>query len=327
MANQSVPLGHDIAAMNAAGWRVVQAAARSAEQLAATNQPGVFALGVDGELRTVPAGDARALIAWRPGAGWEAVLPEDDPRRAFIDLYLPICSATAARPVTVGHLGESLDGFIATHAGESQWVTGVQNVLHMHRLRALGDAVVVGAGTIAADDPQLTTRLVPGSNPLRVVIDPGRRLGAGHRVFTDDAAETLYVCARSLTRADECYVGRAMIVGVEERGDGIDAADVMRLLRARGCTRVFVEGGGVTVSMFLEAKLLDRLHLAIAPLFIGDGRPAIRFAPRLALDDCPRPRYRVFRMGGDVLFDCDFSSRGEPAGEQSDALSAVTRVI
>ena len=235
--------------MNDAGWNVVQAAARAAERTGDANEPAVFALGADGELRAVPAGDGDALVAWRPGAGWEAVLPADDPRRAFIDLYLPICSATAARPVTVGHLGESLDGFIATHAGESQWVTGEQNMLHMHRLRALCDAVVVGAGTIAADDPQLTTRLVPGSNPLRVVLDPGRRLGADHRVFTDDAAETLYVCARALTRAGERYIGRALIVGVEERGDGIHAAEVKRQLRARGCTRLFVEGGGVTVSI------------------------------------------------------------------------------
>ena len=314
--------------MNDAGWSVVQAAARAAERIADANEPAVFALGDDGGLRVVPAGDADALVAWRPGAGWEAVLPADDPRRAFIDLYLPICSATAARPVTVGHLGESLDGFIATHAGESQWVTGKQNMLHMHRLRALCDAVVVGAGTIAADDPQLTTRLVPGPNPLRVVLDPGRRLGADHRVFTDDAAETLYVCAQSLTRAGERYVGRALIVGVEARGDGIDAAEVMRLLRARGCIRVFVEGGGVTVSMFLEAKLLDRLHMAIAPLFIGDGRPAIRIPPRVALGDCARPRYRVFRMGGDVLFDCDFSvARNDVNDVPSPSPSAVTRVI
>src|SRR6478736_7065333 len=110
--------------------------------------------------------DPDAIISWRPDVGWENRLPPDDPRSAFLDLYLPICSATAARPVTVGHLGESLDGFIATHAGESQWVTGEQNMMHMHRLRALCHAVVVGAGTIAADDPQLTTRLVSGPSPL-----------------------------------------------------------------------------------------------------------------------------------------------------------------
>src|SRR5688572_12620045 len=124
MPNPSVPLRNGVAAINDAGWSVVQAAARAAERMAERNEPAVFALGVDGQLRAVPAGDADALIAWRPGAGWDAVLPADEPLRAFLDLYLPICSATAARPVTVGHLGESLDGFIATHAGESQWVTG-----------------------------------------------------------------------------------------------------------------------------------------------------------------------------------------------------------
>jgi riboflavin biosynthesis pyrimidine reductase len=79
--------------------------------------------------------------------------------------------------------------------------------------------------------------------------------------------------------------------------------------------------------MFLEANLLDRLHVAIAPLFIGDGRPAIRIPPRVALGDCPRPQYRVFRMGGDVLFDCDFRSGGQPNAEALDEQSAVTRII
>jgi riboflavin-specific deaminase-like protein len=313
--------------MGDACWSIIQAAARLAERLAATNEPAAFAADRTGELRRVAPEDPSALIAWRPQNGWEALLPPGDARRAFIDLYLPICSATAAKPITIGHLGESLDGFIATRAGESRWVTGGQNMIHMHRLRALCDAVVVGAGTIAADDPQLTTRLVPGPNPVRVVLDPGRRLGADRRVFNDETAETLYVCARSLTRAGECFVGRARIVGIDERGDGIEAGDVIRLLRGRGCTRVFIEGGGVTVSMFLEASLLDRLHLAIAPVFIGDGRPAIRLASRLALDDCPRPRYRVFRMGGDVLFDCDLSSCGEGVADDSDARTIVTRVL
>src|SRR6266496_2786576 len=86
----------------------------------------------------------------------------DDPGRDFFDLYLPIAAATLVNPMTVGHLGQSLDGFIATHAGESRWVTGHENMRHMHRLRALCDAVVVGAGTVAVDDPLLTTRLVEG---------------------------------------------------------------------------------------------------------------------------------------------------------------------
>jgi riboflavin-specific deaminase-like protein len=308
-------------------WNIVLAAARSVERLAQANQPAAFALGDDGQLRLVPTGDRHALIVWCPDTGWKSVLPGDDPRHALIDLYLPICSATAARPITVGHLGQSLDGFIATHAGESRFVTGRENILHLHRLRALCDAVVVGAGTVAADDPQLTTRLVSGPTPLRVVLDPARRLDDSHRVFSDEKAETLYVCARSLVGVDERTFGRAVVVGVEDAAGGIDVAELLLLLRTRGCTRVFVEGGGVTVSMFLEANLLDRLHMAIAPLIIGDGRPAIRLSPPAALSDCHRPRYRVFRMGTDVLFDCDLRSSGTQADDAGEGRPPISRVI
>lgn len=309
-------------------WSAVLAAARGAERMAEANQFASFALSKDAQLRPVPAGDPDALIVWRPSVGWEVALPTDDPCHALIDLYLPICSATRARPITVGHLGQSLDGFIATHEGESRWVTGRENILHLHRLRALCEAVVVGAGTVAADDPQLTTRLVPGPNPLRVILDPARRLGEHHRVFSDGLAETLYVCARSLIRPGESHFGRASIIGVEESAGGVDVAELVRLLRARGCTRIFVEGGGVTMSTFLEANLLDRLHMAIAPLLIGDGRPAIRLPPRMALGDCHRPRYRVFRMAGDVLFDCEIGLRVDEEGDTlPDRQPVVRRVI
>ena len=97
---------------------------------------------------------------------------------------------------------------------------------------------------------------------------------------------------------------------------------------ARGCARIFVEGGGVTVSALLEANLLDRLQVAIAPLIIGDGRPAIRLPARTALRDCHRPRYRVFRMGDDVLFDCELRSSGHQSnGSRPETYPAVARVI
>jgi riboflavin biosynthesis pyrimidine reductase len=86
---------------------------------------------------------------------------------------------------------------------------------------------------------------------------------------------------------------------------------------------VFVEGGGVTVSMFLEAGLLDRLHLAVAPLLIGNGRPAIRLRTPEALDECHRPAHHVFRMGSDILFDLDLRST---AGTPTEAIS-IERVI
>ena len=304
-------------------WSVVLAAAGRTEQIAGAHEVAAF----DGDLRPVPAGHPDAVISWRPENGWEPALPAEDPRRALIELYLPICSATPADPITVGHLGQSLDGFIATHSGESQFVTGEENILHLHRMRALCDAVVVGAGTVAADDPQLTVRHVPGCSPLRVVLDPTRRLADHYRVFNDDSAVTLYVCAKSLVRDGEHHFGRAMMVAIEDSPAGVDVTEVLRVLRARGCHRIFVEGGGVTVSMFLEANLLDRLHIAIAPLLIGDGRPAIRLAPRTTLSDCHRPRYRVFRMGPDVLFDCELGPDGNDDTPQPGPWPPITRVI
>jgi riboflavin-specific deaminase-like protein len=307
-------------------WTIVLAAAAEAERLDVAAPAAAYAPG-SGGLRRVADGDRDVVLVWHPGGGWTSALAPGDPRQAMIDLYLPVCSATNAHPITVGHLGQSLDGFIATHSGDSQYVTGEENIRHLHRMRALCDAVVVGAGTVAADDPQLTTRHVSGPSPVRVVLDPTRRLADHFRVFRDDSADTLYVCSASLVRAGETHFGRAQLVAVDDRGDGLDVSAVQRILRERGCHRIFVEGGGVTVSMFLEANLLDRLQIAVAPLLIGDGRPAIRIAPRRALSDCHRPPYRVFRMGADVLFDCEVGAGSAAGADQSLADPPITRVI
>ena len=289
-------------------WKLVLTASAMAKDLEKTGGPAEL----DG------------VLAWRAGAGWTSLVPANDRRSALIDLYLPLCSATAMHPITVGHLGQSLDGFIATHSGDSQFVTGEHNIVHLHRMRALSDAVVVGAGTVAADNPQLTTRLVAGPSPVRVILDHARRLQPTHRIFTDDAAPTLYVCGRSLIRAGETHMGGAEIVGIAD--ETRRHAETLSLLRARGYSRVFVEGGGVTVSAFLGANLLDRLHIAIAPLLIGDGRPAVRLPPQASLSDCRRPAYRVFRMGGDVLFDCELAATATSDSDGTDTPS-ISRII
>jgi len=303
-------------------WLVVVAAAAGAERAEAAGQRASYALNDDGSLREVEADSAESVLRWFPGSGWADNLADDDPRQPLIDLYLPICSATRLRPIAVGHLGQSLDGFIATHGGDSQYVTGRENILHLHRLRALCDAIIVGAGTVAADDPQLTTRHVPGPSPLRVIFDPTRGLEHHYRVFSDGSAETLYVCGRSLTTPEESHFGQARLVAVDDHEEGVDVADVVHLLHQRGCSRIFIEGGGVTVSTFLEADLLDRLQIAIAPLIIGEGRPAIRLDPPDLLSQCQRPRYRVFKMGGDILFDCDLRLT-EDDRARSDTVSRI----
>lgn len=306
-------------------WSIVRGAAALAEQLHRTGRPMTFGLDERGDLQPVKPADPDGVLSWSP-AGWQSLLPPGDVRSEILNLYLPICSATSARPMTIGHLGQSLDGFIATHSGDSQFVTGDDNIVHLHRMRALSNAVVVGAGTVATDDPQLTVRHVPGSNPLRVVFDPGRRLASTYRVFTDEAGPTLYICARTLVESGETQMGNATVVGVDCDDASGGVSEALQLLHARGCSRVFVEGGGVTVSAFLQADLLDRLQIAIAPVIIGDGRPAIRLAPHTRLSDCRRPRYRVFRMGGDVLFDCDLHGDAEPPHDQPE-IASVNQVI
>ena len=306
-------------------WLLLRAASDFAEKLDRSGRSEVFAADEANGLRLLPADGPAAVLVWRPGIGWESRLPADDGRSDLLNLYLPICSATSARPVTVGHLGQSLDGFIATPSGDSQMVTGGDNIVHLHRMRALCDAVLVGAGTVAADDPLLTTRHVPGSNALRVVFDPRRSLTPDFRLFNDDTSPVLYVCGRTRVTPGESHVGAAAIAPIEEGEPADEASQTIRLLRARGCSRVFVEGGGVTVSRFLEANLLDRLQIAIAPVLIGDGRPAVRLTPHVRLSDCRRPSYRVYRMGGDVLFDCDLGASADNA--PNDTPGTVRRII
>ncbi len=290
---------------------------------------GSAALAEDGtgSLSKVHPGERGALLVadrqggWRPAPG----LPSDV--RDLLDLYLPLCRGDAGSTLTVGHLGQSLDGCIATASGDSCYVTGRENILHLHRMRALCDAIVVGAETVARDDPRLTTRLVEGNNPVRVVLDPRRRLPPDHRVFTDGEARTLVVHAFTGGDAAARRWGGAEAVSVPARGkdDGLELAAVLAELHGRGLRRVFVEGGGVTVSAFLEAGLLDRLQVAIAPVIIGDGRRGIRLPPRESMGDCLRPGVRVFRMGSDILFDCEPKQGGDrtPEGIAGPALLRV----
>ena len=309
-----------------AAWRLIRAASAAASRLEAAGTDARLVLGSDGQLSADESPDAPAALEWKRGIGWCPLVAATHQFNSLLDLYLPICSATPARPIAVGHLGQSLDAFIATHSGDSQSVTGSANIVHLHRMRALSDVVIVGSGTVVADNPQLTTRHVEGPNPLRVVFDPARRVGLEPKygLFNDPAVPTLYFCGRSLIRPGETHFGTATIVSIDADDPRADTAlaEVFADLRRRGCPRIFVEGGGVTVSAFLQAGLLDRLHVAIAPLIIGDGRPAIRLAPQQKIRDCRRPQYRVFRMGGDMLFDCDLHSEAPESGDQQ-----LTRII
>jgi len=214
-------------------WAIAHAAARAIGQFDA-ERPGLFALAADGGLTRAGARGLDAVLRWNPACGWESALPEEATQHDLLDLYLPISSGRPARPVTLGHLGQSLDGFIATHSGDAISVTGPENILHLHRLRALCDAVVVGAGTVLADNPRLTTRLVAGSNPARVILDPGCRLPAAHTVFSDREAVTLRVCAAGSAAAAQARARGERTLEVATLAGALDLADLLRQLRLLG---------------------------------------------------------------------------------------------
>ena len=266
--------------------------------------PERLGLGLDaqGQPNVAPADDRFTLLEVAADGSWTARIPVTATSAEWFDLYLPLALAGRSRPFAVAHLGQSLDGRIATVEGASCYVNGPENLTHLHRMRALCDAVVVGAGTVECDNPRLTTRRVAGPNPVRVILDPCRRLAADHGVFQDRTAPTLLICEEKF--ADQVGPGRSGIIGVPRHGRRLNLSAAVERLHARGLFGIFVEGGGLTVSTFLEQGLLDRLQITVAPLIIGSGRPGITLPPIRDLGQGLRPRHRRYVMGEDVLFDC-----------------------
>lgn len=259
---------------------------------------------------------AAAPLAWSPTEGWSLRGDLSAAAQTFFALYKSLLDrAPGAAPWVIGQLGQSLDGCVATHGGDSFYVTGPQSLVHLHRLRALCDAVLVGAGTVAADDPQLTTRRVEGPHPVRVVIDPALRLPAGARVLSDAQAPTLHVhdAAHAGSAAPHGHAAeRLPVVGLVDADRQLDSAALVAALQARGLALLFVEGGGTTVSRFLAQGRLDRLHLAIAPVLIGAGRRGLQLPPAARMADCLRPAATLYRLGDDMLWDLDLRATAAP---------------
>jgi riboflavin-specific deaminase-like protein len=223
------------------------------------------------------------------------------------DLYLPLC--LAGPRYVFAQLGQSLDGCIASRTGDACFVTGEDDRRHLHRLRALADAVIVGAGTALADDPQLTVRAVPGTNPVRVVLDPRGRVPSDGKMFTDEAASTLWLLDRDAPSPPSLPPQVEIVRLRAGRTARIAPRQVLDALAARGLGRVLVEGGGVTVSRFLAERALHRLYLTVAPVLVGDGVRGVRFPGETLMRDAVRPPTRRFDLGDDVLFELDLSAR------------------
>lgn len=224
-------------------------------------------------------------------------------------LFGPLRNATVDDLVVIAQMGQSLDGRIATPTGHSHYINGAAGRAHLHRLRALVDAVVVGVATVVADDPQLTVRLVHGPCPARVVLDPNGRATADARVFATDGARRLIVTAAT-SRAP--LPAGVEIVNLPLTDGRFAPAAILNAIAERGFRRILVEGGPATISGFLAASCLDRLHILLAPIILGAGPAGLALAPITRVDEALRPGVRIHRIADEVLFDCDFSARRVP---------------
>ncbi len=269
----------------------------------------------------VDAGIARAVVAIEDpfhlvaGRGFECM------RGAGIDVVIGVghdsaealnagflMSVVEGRPLFTLKSASTLDGRIATHGGESQWITGEAARARGHALRAGSDAVMVGIGTVLADDPRLDCRL-PGMarrSPVRVVVDSRARLPLTSRLV-ETARQTptwLLTLAGDDTRRRAFADAGVEVIEVGADTDGnLDLAAAARALGERGLTRVLVEGGGRLTAGLLRAGLVDRLVWFRAPRLIGgDGLPAAEAFGVDRLDEAPAfQRIAVVEVGDDVM--------------------------
>ena len=222
------------------------------------------------------------------------------------EIFGPLRRGTADDLVVVGQFGQSIDARIATAGGHSHYINGAAGLAHLHRLRALVDAVVIGVGTAIADDPQLTVRRVAGPSPARVVIDPNGRLPPTSKVLAGDGIPRLVLTGK---HARTQHPAGVEIVRLPRRGGRIAPAAILAALAARGFRRILIEGGADTVSRFLAAGCLDRLHVVIAPIIIGAGPASVTLPPIARLEHALRAPMRCHVLGDEVLLDCDLSAQ------------------
>jgi diaminohydroxyphosphoribosylaminopyrimidine deaminase/5-amino-6-(5-phosphoribosylamino)uracil reductase len=184
---------------------------------------------------------------------------------------------TRGLPFVLLKAAASLDGKTATVTGSSRWVTGRAARRRVHELRNRFDAVVVGVGTVIADDPQLTCRIPGGRNPVRIVIDPRLRIPLTSRVLKEPGRTVIVAGARPPERK----AARLESLGAEvwrmpSRRDRIAFAAVLKKIAEQEMVSVMIEGGAITAGRALAAKVVDKIAFFYAPKIVGgDGLPIV----------------------------------------------------
>lgn len=186
------------------------------------------------------------------------------------------------RPFVISKFAMTLDGKLATHTGHSKWITGEEARADVHKLRDEVDAILVGVGTVLADNPSLTTRLPEGQgkNPIRIVLDSQLRTPLDAHVLQTDEADTIIVTSNSVDlETVKPYQQKGVsFIFVSKDDKGLNILEMLKKLFERGITDVLVEGGGEVNASFLRAGLIDKYFVYIAPKVLGGRNSLTPFA-------------------------------------------------
>ncbi|MDU4961431.1 MAG: bifunctional diaminohydroxyphosphoribosylaminopyrimidine deaminase/5-amino-6-(5-phosphoribosylamino)uracil reductase RibD [Sporomusaceae bacterium] len=208
-------------------------------------------------------------------------------RQAGIEVVEGVLACEAARlneafikcistglPFTAIKMAMTLDGKTATVSGHSQWISGEAARQRVHQWRDQFDAVLVGVGTVLADDPQLTVRHLPGRNPVRIVVDSRGRTPLQSKLLTDKAATTI-IAVGETADAGRCAAyaaAGAEVMQLPQTAAGLDLHALFRRLAQRGLNSILVEGGATLNASILAANLADLVYWFIAPMLVGGSQ-------------------------------------------------------
>jgi diaminohydroxyphosphoribosylaminopyrimidine deaminase/5-amino-6-(5-phosphoribosylamino)uracil reductase len=219
---------------------------------------------------------------------------------------------TTGLPLVIAKAACSLDGKIATSTGESQWLTGEKARTYGHRLRHQVDAILVGVGTVVADDPQLTARLIRGrgKDPIRIILDSRLRLPLTARLLNlDSPAPTWVACTekapKEKIKAIKKQGAEVLVLPQESPESGwVALKPLLAQLGKRQVQSLLVEGGAETLGAFFDQRLVDKFYFFYAPKFLGgQGAPSVLGGRGVThLKDAPQTRdLTIRRLGADLL--------------------------
>jgi diaminohydroxyphosphoribosylaminopyrimidine deaminase / 5-amino-6-(5-phosphoribosylamino)uracil reductase len=219
----------------------------------------------------------------------------------------PVPIGGVGGPIVIGQIGQSLDGQVATATGESKYINGAGGLLHLHRLRAWAEVVIVGVGTVLADDPQLTVRLLEGRHPARLVLDPSGRVPVRARVFTNVDAPRFVMTRTGVSCPGLPPDVEHVCLDADSEG-GLSPLAILQWISNQGWRNVLIEGGPLTLSRFMNAGLVDYLHLITSAVLLGQGKPGLSFPAVSGLLQAQRFSACAQRLDDDLLIECDLKS-------------------